>query len=105
MAKKYTWTIQETIILTPDEIELMDEPCEDGKKNVSHTIALVCSNLTGKAVITIDSDEYDISVRPFSLAGTSQMFRLGEMAAVIEFSKSGAPAIIIDGDRISPDTK
>ena len=102
MAKKYNWQIEETIILTKEEIEAMDEPCEDGKKVVNHSVSLVCSNLSGKAVITIDSDEYDISVRPFSLAGTNQMFRLGELAAVIDFPKKGTPAIIIDGERILP---
>lgn len=102
MAKKYVWSIDEELILTPEEIEALDTPCEDGKRTVTHSVSLICSNLTGKAIITIDSDEYDISVRPFSLKGTSQMFRLGEMAAVIEFSKKGAPAIIIDGERILP---
>ena len=102
MAKKYNWNIEETIILTKEEIETMDEPCKDGKKVVNHSVSLVCSNLSGKAIITIDSDEYDISVRPLSLAGTNQMFRLGEMAAVIDFPKKGPPAIVIDGERILP---
>ena len=102
MAKKYNWQIEETIILTKEELEAMDEPCQDGKMTVQHTVSLVCSNLSGKAIITIDNDEYDISARPFSLAGTNQMFRLGEMAAVIDFPKKGSPAIVIDGERISP---
>lgn len=86
MAKKYNWEIKEE---TEDNGEVM------------HNVSLVCSNITGKAIITIDGDEYDISVGAFSLKGTNQMFRLGEMAAVIEFPKSGAPRIIIDGKTIS----
>ena len=85
MAKKYVWHIDETF--------------EDGTSEV-HSVTLVYSNAFGKALINIDGDEYDIGSRPFSLKGTNQMFRLGEMAAMIEFSKKGAPAITVDGDRI-----
>jgi hypothetical protein len=87
MAKKYTWEINETTE-------------ENG--DVTHTISLACSNFSGKAIITIDGDEYDISVKPFSLKGTNQMFRLGEMAALIDFPKKGAPSVIIDGESIKP---
>ena len=87
MAKKYTWNICETL---------------EDEARTEHTVSLVCSNLTGKAIITIDGDEYDISVKPFSLKGTNQMFRLGEMAAMIDFPKSGKPRIIIDGESILP---
>ena len=62
--------------------------------------SLVCSYLTGKAVITIDDSEFDISTRPFGLKGTNQMFRLGDMAAIIDFPKSGEPDIIIDGNYV-----
>ncbi len=87
MAKNYKWDIKETL--------------EDGSET-THVVKLVCSNITGKAIITIDGDEYDISVGAFSLKGTNQMFRLGEMAAVIEFPKSGDPRIVIDGKAIAP---
>ena len=87
MAKKYTWTIDEQVINVETEAE----------ETVTHTVSLVCSNLTGKAIINIDGDEFNISTRPFGLKGTSQMFRLGEMAANMVFPKSGEPDIVIDG--------
>ena len=87
MAKKYTWTIDEQVINVETEAE----------ETVTHTVSLVCSNLTGKAIINIDGDEFNISTRPFGLKGTSQMFRLGEMAANMVFPKSGEPDILIDG--------
>ncbi len=82
MAKKYNWEIKES---TEETAEII------------HNVSLVCSMLTGKAVITIDGDEYNISAKPFSLRGTNQMFRLGEMAAIIDFPKKGEPDIVIDG--------
>ncbi len=87
MAKKYTW-------------EIVENTEENG--DVTHVVSLVCSNFSGKAIITIDGDEYDISVKPFSLRGTNQVFRLGELAAVIDFPKKGNPNIIIDGAPIAP---
>ncbi len=78
MAKKYTWTLNEVR--------------EDGE-NIEHTVTLVASNITGRAVVTIDGDEYDISSKPFSLRGTSQIFRLGEAPAVLEFPKKGKPNV------------
>lgn len=87
MAKKYTWNIDEQIINIETEKE----------ETLTHAVSLVCSNLTGKAIIEIDGDSFDISVRPLGLKGTSQMFRLGDMAAMIVFPKSGEPDIVIDG--------
>ena len=87
MAKKYSWEIDEKVINTETEVE----------ETVTHKVSLLCSNLTGKAIITIDGDEFNISVRPFGLKGTSQMFRLGDMAANMVFPKSGEPDIVIDG--------
>ena len=87
MAKNYLWSIS---------LE-----GEDGA-SVEHTVKLTCSFFTGKAIITIDGDEYDISTKPFALKGTNQMFRLGEMAALIDFPKKGTPAIVIDGEAIKP---
>ena len=86
MAKNYKWEAKE-----------IDENGEE----IIHTVSLVCSMLTGKAVITIDGDEYDISVKPFGLRGTNQMFRLGESPAVIEFPKKGEPTVTVDGERLS----
>ncbi len=85
MAKKYIW---EAI-----------EPIEDSE-SVTHTVTLLCSMITGKAVIDIDGDEYDISVKPFSLRGTNQVFRLGEQAAVIDFPKKGEPTVTVGGELI-----
>ena len=87
MAKIYNWNIDEQIT----------NPETEQEETLTHTVSLVCSYLTGKAIITIDGDEFNISVRPFGLKGTSQMFRLGEMAAMIVFPNSGEPDIVIDG--------
>lgn len=77
MAKTYYWEIPEDETL--------------------HKVALTCSPLTGKAIITIDGTEFNISVHPLTLRGTQQMFRLGEMPAMLNFPKSGAPEILLDG--------
>lgn len=87
MAKTYTWRIPETVT---------DEETEQ-EKEVTHEVMLVCSMLTGKAKITIDSTEFDISTRFLGLRGTNQVFRLGEMAAIVDFPKKGEPDLVIDG--------
>ncbi len=85
MAKKYTWKISEP---------------QENAEPIEHSVTLTCSFITGKALINIDGDEYDISVKPFSLRGTSQVFRLGEEAAVIEFPKKGDPRVLVEGELI-----
>lgn len=87
MAKNYSWEIEEQV--TNIETEKED--------TVIHKVSLLCSNLSGKAIITIDGTEFDISVKPFGLKGTNQVFRLGEMAAMIDFPKKGEPDIVLDG--------
>ncbi len=84
--KTYTWEIKENTINeeTEEEIEVL------------HKVSLRCSMLTGKAIVTIDGIPFDISVRPFSLRGTNQVFRLGEMPAILDFPKKGEPDIVID---------
>ena len=62
-----------------------------------HKVSLVYSMLTGKAVVTIDGDEFDISVGFLKLRGTSQVFRLGDEAALLDFPKKGIPEVYIDG--------
>ena len=62
-----------------------------------HKVSLVYSMLTGKAVVTIDGDEFDISVGFLKLRGTSQVFRLGEKQAILDFPKKGKPDVVIDG--------
>ena len=84
--KRYDWEIKENTINEETEEEM----------EVIHRVSLRCSMLTGKAIVTIDGTEFDISVRPFSLRGTNQMFRLGEMPALLDFPKKGEPDIVID---------
>ena len=85
MAKNYKWNIVETL--------------EDGN-SAEHTVELTCSFITGKAIIKIDEDEYNISVKPFSLRGTNQVFRLGSEAAMVTFPKKGAPTVTVEGELI-----
>ena len=89
--KTYTWEIKESTV---------NEETEEAME-VLHTVALSCSSLTGKAVITIDGTAFNISTRPLALKGTNQMFRLGELAAIIDFPKKGEPAVILNGERLS----
>ncbi len=77
MAKKITWSVN----------------LEDGE----HKVSLVYSMLMGKAIVTIDGDEFDISMGFGKLRGTNQVFKLGEVAAILDFPKKGAPDIYIDG--------
>lgn len=89
--KQYSWTVKERTIN-----EETEQPMD-----LTHTVRLSCSCLTGRAIITIDGAEFNISTRPLGLRGTNQVFRLGETAAIIDFPKKGAPAIVIDGVRLS----
>ena len=91
MAKTYNWEIIEKTVNEETEEEI----------TVPHTVSLKCSYLTGKALITIDGTEFNIGTRPFGLGGTNQVFRLGELAAIIDFPKGGAPVIVINSERIS----
>ena len=76
MAKKINWTAK----------------LEDGE----HSVSLVYSMLRGKAIVTIDGSEFDISTGFGKLKGTSQVFRLGEQAAILDFPKKGTPEVYID---------
>ena len=84
--KHYDWEIKENTINEETEEEM----------EILHKVALRCSMLTGKAIVTIDGVDFDISVRPLSLRGTNQMFRLGEIPAILDFPKKGEPDIVID---------
>ena len=86
MAKNYKWTITGVDQDTPE---------------ATHSVSLVCSNITGKAIVTIDGDEYDISVKPLKLRGTNQIFRIGECPAVLDFPKKGEPTVTVDGKLIA----
>ena len=94
MAKKYYWEIPE------NETDI--ETGEETGNIITHKIELTCSNLTGKVVITIDGDSFNISEKPFSIKKMEQMFRLGEMPALISFDKKGVPIIRIDNENHSP---
>ena len=88
--KNYAWNyIEQTV----------NEETEEAIE-VSHTVALRCSFLSGKAIVTIDGTEFDISTRPLGLRGTSQVFRLGDVAAMLDFPKKGEPAVIVDNERL-----
>jgi hypothetical protein len=70
-----------------------DIKLEDGE----HKVGLVYSYFTGKAIVTIDGDEFDISTGFMKLRGTNQVFKLGEDAAILDFPKKGKPDVIING--------
>jgi hypothetical protein len=96
MAKKYTWEYSEP--------ETDMETGEETGNMLTHTISLTCSYLSGKAIVTIDGTEFDISEKPFSLKGTEQVFRLGDSAAVLRFEKD-APTITVDNEVLAPISK
>ena len=94
MAKKYFWEIPE------DETDI--ETGEPTGNTIIHKIEVSCSNFTGKIIISIDGTEFDISEKPFSLKKVEQMFRLGEMPAIISFKNQGTPIIRVDNQNYSP---
>lgn len=63
----------------------------------NHKVTLEYMMLLGKAIVEIDGDRFDISTGPFKLRGSSQVFRLGETQAILDFPKKGKPDIIYDG--------
>ena len=97
MAKKYYWEIPE------NETDI--ETGEETGNVITHKIELVCSNLTGKILITIDGTQFNISEKPFSIKKMEQMFRLGELPALISFNNQGSPVIRIDNENYSPISK
>ena len=80
MAKKLTWSAE--------------------MEGVKHTVYLTYSTLSGKAVITIDGDTFDISTKPFRLRGTNQAFKLGDEMAMLEFPKAGNARILLHGEEL-----
>ena len=96
MAKKYTWEYSEP--------ETDMETGEETGNTITHTISLTCSYFSGKAIVTIDGTEFDISEKPFSLKGTEQVFRLGDSAALLRFEKD-APTITVDNEILAPISK
>ena len=94
MSKKYYWEI-------PEE-ETDAETGEPTGKTIIHKIEMTCSNLTGKLVISIDGSQFDISEKPFSLKKVEQMFRLGEMPALVSFNEKCVPQITVDNQLYPP---
>ncbi len=94
MAKKYYFEI--------DEPETDIESGEETGNIITHQITLVCSRLTGKAIITINGTEFNISEKPFSLGGTEQAFRLGDMPAMLSIPKKGVPTVTVEGKTVVP---
>ena len=94
MAKKYYWEIFE------EETDM--ESGEPTGAALTHKVELVCSKLTGKAIITINGVSFNISEKPFGLGGTEQMFKLGGLPALLSFKKKGAPTITVDGTVYEP---
>ena len=63
----------------------------------NHKVTLEYMMLLGRAIVEIDGDRFDISTAPFKLRGTSQVFRLGESQAILDFPKKGKPDVMYDG--------
>ena len=63
----------------------------------AHKVSLEYSMTFGKAIVNIDGDEFDISTGFMKLRGTSQVFRLGEKQAILDFPKKGKPDVVVDG--------
>ena len=91
MAKKINWEYSEP--------EHDFETGEETGNILTHTISLCYSYVSGKAIVTIDGTEFDISVRPFALKGTEQVFRLGESAALLRFGKP-TPTVTVDNEEL-----
>ena len=62
-----------------------------------HVVSLEYATLLGKAIVEIDGDKFDISTGFLRLRGTSQVFRLGEKQAILDFPKKGKPDVMFDG--------
>ena len=97
MAKKYFWEIEEE--------QIDEESGEPTGEIIIHKLSLICSKLSGKAIITIDQKTFDISEKAFSLRSIEQVFRLGDMAAKLSFSKKNEPVITVDEKEFSPSKK
>ena len=96
MAKNLYWEYTEP--------ELDEQTGEATGNTVTHTILLIYSYLSGKAIVEIDGTKFNISERPFALKGTEQVFRLGESAALLRF-ESKEPSVTVDNERLTPKKK
>ena len=63
----------------------------------NHKVVLEYVMLLGKAIVEIDGDKFDISTGFMKLKGTSQVFKLGDKQAILDFPSKGKPDIVIDG--------
>jgi hypothetical protein len=94
MAKKYYWEIPEK--------ETDFETGEETGNIITHKIELICSNLTGAFIITIDGTKFSLKEKPFALKKAEQMFRLGDMPAIISFDSKCVPKITADDEVYLP---
>ena len=62
-----------------------------------HKVSLEYGMLMGKAIVEIDGDKFDISPGFMKLRGTSQVFKLGDKQAILDFPKKGKPDVVVDG--------
>jgi hypothetical protein len=68
----------------------------------THIVKLSYNMFFGKAIVEIDGDKFDISTGILKLRGTSQVFKLGESQAILDFPKTGKPNIILDSVAVDP---
>ena len=94
MAKKLYWEYS--------ELETDPETGEATGKVLLYKVSLTYSYLSGKAIINIDGTDFDISEKPFSLKKVEQMFRLGEMPALVSFNEKCVPQITVDNQLYPP---
>lgn len=94
--------MSKTILWKYNEIETDAETGYETGNTIEHNISLKYSYLSGKAIVTIDGNKFDISERPFALKGTEQIFRLGESAAMLKFEK-GTPTVTVDNVILQPE--
>lgn len=66
-----------------------------------HEVSLEYNMLLGKAIVGIDGDKFDISTGFMKLRGTSQVFKLGDKQAILDFPKKGKPDVIFDGESLN----
>ena len=92
MAKKLYWEY--------DEPETDAESGEATGNTIKHTISLTYSYMSGKAVVTIDGTQFNISERPFALKGTEQVFRLGDSAALLRFGTEAT--VTVNNELLTP---
>ena len=93
MAKKLYWEYSEP--------ETDIETGEATGNTVVHTVSLSYSYLSGKAVVSIDGTDFNISERPLALKGTEQLCRIGDSPALLRF-EGKMPTITVENETLDP---